>query len=79
MAFLGISIQLFQKIYCQHVRNAILAVCAKPVPVWGKRGEMKGLLREENYFDMASATKCDERISHSKLLLLFDTDKRSCI
>ena len=44
MAFLGISMHLFQKKYYQHVRNAVLAVCAKSVPVWSKRREMRGLL-----------------------------------
>ena len=47
MAFLGISMHLFQKIYYQHVRNAVLDVCAKPVPVWGKRREMRWLLQGE--------------------------------
>ena len=45
MAFLGILMHLFKKIYHQHVRNAVLDVCAKSVPVWGKSGEMRGLLR----------------------------------
>ena len=36
-----------KNIYYQHVRNAVLAVCAKLVPVWGKRREMRGLLRGE--------------------------------
>ena len=38
---------LFNKIYYQHVRNAVLDVFAKSVPVWGKSGEMRGLLRGE--------------------------------
>ena len=37
----------FIQIYHQHVRNAVLDVCAKSVPVWGKRGEMRGLLWRE--------------------------------
>ena len=45
VAFLDILMQ--KKKYYQHVRNTFLAVSAKPVPVWGKRGEMRGLLREE--------------------------------
>ena len=45
MAFLGISIHLFQKKYYQHVRNAVLDVCAKSVPVWSKIRDMRGLLR----------------------------------
>ena len=36
-----------KNIYHQHVRNAVLDVCAKSVPVWGKSGEIRGLLREE--------------------------------
>ena len=47
MAFLGILMHLFKKIYNQHVRNAVLDVCAKSVPVRGKSGEMRGLLRGE--------------------------------
>ena len=47
MAFLGILMHIFKKIYYKHVKNAVLAVCAKPVPVWGKRREMRGLLRGE--------------------------------
>ena len=35
----------FKKKYYQHVRNAVLDVCATSVPVWGKSGEMRGLLR----------------------------------
>ena len=31
--------------YHKYVRNAVLDVCAKSVPVWGKSGEMRGLLR----------------------------------
>ena len=27
--------------------NAVLAVCGKPGPIWGKRGEIRGLLRGE--------------------------------
>ena len=38
---------LFKIICYKHVRNAVLDVCAKSVPVWGKRGEMRGLLWEE--------------------------------
>ena len=34
---------LLKQIYHQHVRNAVLDVCAKSVPVWGKNGEMRGL------------------------------------
>ena len=45
IAFLGISMHCFQKQYYQHVRNAVLDVCAKSVPVWSKSGEMRGLLR----------------------------------
>ena len=45
IAFLGISMHCFQKKYYQHVRNAVLDVCAKSVPVWGKSGEMRGLLQ----------------------------------
>ena len=40
-------------IYYQYVRNAVLDFCAKSVPVWGKRGEMRGLLRGEIYLDMS--------------------------
>ena len=47
MAFLDILMHLLKKIHYQHVRNAVLDVCAKSVPVWGKRGEMRGLLRGE--------------------------------
>ena len=47
MTFLGTLMNLFQKKYYQHVKNAGLDVCAKPVPVWGERGEMRGLLRGE--------------------------------
>ena len=47
MTFLGIFYVSFSKKYYQHVRNAVLDVCAKPVPVWDKRREMKGLLRGE--------------------------------
>ena len=43
MAFLGIPMHLLKNSYL-HVTNAVLAVCAKPAPVWGKRGEMRGLL-----------------------------------
>ena len=45
--FLGILMHLFFKknLHYQHVRNAVLDVCAKSVPVWGKRREMRGLLR----------------------------------
>ena len=54
MAFLGILMHLLKKqIYHQHVRNAVLDVCAKSVPVWGKSGEMRGLLWGENYLDMS--------------------------
>ena len=43
MAFLGISMHFFsKKIYYQHVRNSVLAVCAKLVPLWGKGREMRG-------------------------------------
>ena len=45
IALLGISMHCFQKKYYQHVRNAVLDVCAKSVPVWGKSEEMRGLLR----------------------------------
>ena len=46
IAFLGISMHCFQKkTYYQHVRNAVLDVCAKSVPVCGKSGEMRGLLQ----------------------------------
>ena len=27
--------------------GTVLAVCAKPGPIWGKRGEMRGLLQRE--------------------------------
>ena len=37
--------------YYQHVRNAVLDVCAKSVPVWGKSGEMRGLFK--GYPDMS--------------------------
>ena len=47
---------LFKKIYYQHVRNAVLAVCAKPVPVLGRRREIRGLLRGESYLDMSFYT-----------------------
>ena len=47
MAFLDISMHSFKKIYYQQVRNAVLDVCARSVPVWDKRGEMRGLLRGE--------------------------------
>ena len=40
------------KKYYQHVRNAVLAVCAKPVPVCGKRGETRGYYWKKNYLDM---------------------------
>ena len=36
--------------YYQHARNAVLDVCAKSVPVWGKSGEMRGLLRDKSLF-----------------------------
>ena len=42
MASLGISMQFFQKICYQHVRNVVLVVCTKSVKVWGKSGEMWG-------------------------------------
>ena len=63
----------FKKKYYQHVRNAVLAVCAKPVPVWGKRGETRGLLRGKNYLDMSSKIHrffffSVNRISSSSLL-----------
>ena len=45
--FLGILMHFIKQIYHQHVKNAVLDVCAKSVPVWGKSGEMRGLLREE--------------------------------
>ena len=38
------------KIYYQHVRNAVLYVCAKSVPVWDKSGKMRGILRGEKLF-----------------------------
>ena len=48
MAFLDILMHLsLENIYYQHVRNAVLDVCAESVPVCGKRGEMRGLLRGE--------------------------------
>ena len=43
---------LFQKNY-QPVRNNVLAVCAKPVPVWGKKGKLEGNYGEKNYLDMS--------------------------
>ena len=45
MTFLGISMHIFQSKILP--ATAVLAVCAKPVPVWGKGGEMRGLLRGE--------------------------------
>ena len=36
-----------KKIYYQRIRNVVLDVCAKSFPVWGKSGEMRGLLRGE--------------------------------
>ena len=44
--------------YYQHVRNAVLDVCAKSVSVWGESEEMRGLLPggyygENNYLDMS--------------------------
>ena len=45
MAFLGILMHFLKKIYYQLVKNAVLDVCAKSVPVWGKSGEMRGLLQ----------------------------------
>ena len=53
MAFLGILMHLLKKIYHKYVRNAVLDVCAKSVPVWGKSVEMRGLLGEQNYLDMS--------------------------
>ena len=38
MAFLGILMHLFKRKYYQHVKNAVLNVCAKYVSVWGKGG-----------------------------------------
>ena len=34
--------------YHQHVSNSVLDVCGKSVPVKGKSGEMRGLLRGAN-------------------------------
>ena len=47
MAFLGISMHLFQKKVLPACQDAVTDVCAKPVPVWGKRGEMRVLLWEK--------------------------------
>ena len=47
ITFLGILMHIFKNKYRQHVRNTVLAVCAKPVPVWGKRRKMRGLSRGE--------------------------------
>ena len=38
VAFLGILMHLFKKKYDLHVRNSVLNVCEKYVPVWGKKG-----------------------------------------
>ena len=48
---------LLIKIYYQHVRNAVLDYCAKSVPVWGKSGQMRELLRGKNYLDMSSLNR----------------------
>ena len=55
-----------KKICYQHVRKAVLDVCAKSVPVWGKSAEMRGLLREKNYLDMSF----DFLFFHSNLIEL---------
>ena len=36
--------------YYQYVKNAVFDVCAKSVPVWGKRGEMRGLITRRKIF-----------------------------
>ena len=38
VAFLGILMYLFKTKYYQHVKNSVLNVCSKHVPVWGKGG-----------------------------------------
>ena len=43
MAFLRISMYLFFKKYYLYVRNAVLAVCAKPVPVSAKEGNERAV------------------------------------
>ena len=48
IAFLGILMNFLKKIYHQHVWNPALHVCAKSVLVWGKSGEMRGLVRGDN-------------------------------
>ena len=55
---------LFKKIYYQHVRNAVLDICAKSVPVWGKSGEMRGLLpgSEKNYLGMSFIMIIEEKL-----------------
>ena len=42
VAYLGILVHFFKNIYYQHVRNAILNVCAKHVPVWGDERAITG-------------------------------------
>ena len=44
MAFLDILMNIFQNKYYRHVKNAVLAVCAKSGHVWVEIGEMIGLL-----------------------------------
>ena len=46
---------LSKKIYYQHVRNAVLDVCAKSVAVWAKEGKSEGYYGEKNYLAMSFA------------------------
>ena len=71
VAVLGILIHLLPKKYYWHVRNAVLDVCAKPVPVWGKMGEWEGYYGEKTYLDMSfdfQITK-DMTISSESLII----------
>ena len=54
VSFSAILMHLLKKYY-QYVRNAVFNVCAKHVPVWGKRGggEREGYYGETNYLDMS--------------------------
>ena len=45
MAFLGILMHLLKTNISPACQEAVFDVCAKSVPVWGKSGEMRGLLR----------------------------------
>ena len=47
----------FSKKYHQHVRNAVLNVCAKYVPVGGKSGKWEGYYGDKNYLDMSFDVK----------------------